>query len=166
MCALKGPDDSSRGGSRVSNRTSDGRPERELRTHFRNNNTRLVFVSFSASMAKCVFDAHVHFTNRSVVSYDWMGETPGLSATHEYTEAELVAHAAASVTLAVPAALGGNAVASLRYILHDTPCINQTCAVRGVYVRANTAPGPAPMTKHTLQNGHSKKGRANSEKTA
>ena len=45
---------------------------------------------------KTVFDAHVHFTNRGLVSYDWMGETPGLSATHEYTEAELVANAAAS----------------------------------------------------------------------
>lgn len=63
-------------------------------------------------MAKCVFDAHVHFTNRSVVSYDWMGETPGLSATHEYTEAELVAHAAASgitITGAIFVEVGCNA---------------------------------------------------------
>ena len=56
-----------------------------------------------------------------------------------YVGAPIVAHAAASVTLAVPAALGGNAVASLRYILHDTPCINQTCAV---YSAASGLPSP------------------------
>ena len=50
----------------------------------------------------------------------------------DYVAAPITAHDESSVTLRVPPGLGipsAAAVVSLRYILHDTPCINQSCAV-------------------------------------
>ena len=50
----------------------------------------------------------------------------------DYAAATITTHDADSVTLAIPAAAASAAaVVSLRYILHDTPCINQTCAIYG-----------------------------------
>jgi sialate O-acetylesterase len=48
----------------------------------------------------------------------------------DYHGATITAHDSSSVTLAAPRGMTGTVV-SLRYILHDTPCINKTCAVYG-----------------------------------
>jgi sialate O-acetylesterase len=48
----------------------------------------------------------------------------------DYRGALITAHDSSSVTLAAPPGITGTVV-SLRYILHDTPCINKTCAVYG-----------------------------------
>jgi len=48
----------------------------------------------------------------------------------DYIGAKITAQDASSVTLTVPPGItAAAAVVSLRYIFHDTPCINRTCAV-------------------------------------
>merc|ERR1711957_466381 len=51
----------------------------------------------------------------------------------DYFGASIASHSDFTVSLKVPTELGGDdaspVVASLRYILHDTPCINQSCAI-------------------------------------
>jgi hypothetical protein len=69
-----------------------------------------------------------------------------------YEGATITAHTDDSVTLMIPASMqgsmhggmqgsmhGGAAVVSLRYILHDTPCVNKSCAIYG---RTSGLPSP------------------------
>ena len=55
----------------------------------------------------------------------------------DYVAANITAYNDYSVTLSVPKGLA--AVVSLRYILHDTPCLNMRCAV---YSRETGLPSP------------------------
>lgn len=55
----------------------------------------------------------------------------------DYFGVAINAHTATSVTLGVPAS--APAIASLQYIMHDTPCVNKTCAV---YSSASGLPSP------------------------
>ena len=48
-----------------------------------------------------------------------------------YTAALITSHTNTSVTLTSPDGVDASAIVSLRYILHDTPCINKTCAIYG-----------------------------------
>ena len=54
----------------------------------------------------------------------------------DYVAASITAHDTHSVTLAIPHIV--RAVVSLRYILHDTPCISKTCAGTQHYDRFPT----------------------------
>ena len=65
----------------------------------------------------------------------------------DYVGAAITAHDSSSVTLAVPSSI--TTMVSLRYILHDTPCINETCAVYG----ATTGLPSPPLVANLL--GHS-----------
>jgi hypothetical protein len=61
-----------------------------------------------------------------------------------YEGATITTHTDDSVTLMIPASMqgsmqGGAAVVSLRYILHDTPCVNKSCAIYG---RTSGLPSP------------------------
>ena len=69
----------------------------------------------------------------------------------DYYSADIVAHTPGSVTLATPGGGPGPAaavVASLRYILHDTPCINQTCAIYGADSGLPSPPLVANLVGH------------------
>lgn len=67
----------------------------------------------------------------------------------DYVGAKITAHDTASVTLSIAGPMtGGTIVASLRYIIHDTPCINKTCAVYGAKSGLPSAPLVANLRGH------------------
>ena len=65
----------------------------------------------------------------------------------DYVGAAITAHDSSSVTLAVPSSI--TTVVSLRYILHDTPCINKTCAVYGATTGLPSPPLVANLPGHS-----------------
>lgn len=67
------------------------------------------------------FDQPIEVRNASGFEVSTNGEA--------YVAAGIVTRGADTVTLTTAGLGHGAAVASLRYILHDTPCINQTCAI-------------------------------------
>lgn len=82
-----------------------------------------------AQTAPAVLQLHFNTTNEGIVVRNTSGFE--LSANgKDYFGATITTHDSSSVTLAAPSSMAG-AVVSLRYILHDTPCINKTCAVYG-----------------------------------
>ena len=65
----------------------------------------------------------------------------------DYFGATIKEYDSSSVTLSAPRGIIGE-VASLRYILHDTPCINKTCAVYGSETGLPSPPLVANLPGH------------------
>ena len=95
----------------------------------------------SAAGLELTFDSALEVRNASGFEVSTNGA--------DYTAAAIASHTAFAVTLAAPTSTGATAtIVSLRYILHDTPCINKTCAIYGTESGLPSPPLVANLPGH------------------